>query len=112
MQVILKVGRPTADKGMTLSLVTQEMNDTDKLTLLGYHNTFGHCVFSPNPIQEKDIPREPAKKEGKTPGERLRGLLFLLHKEAGGSDEKFYEYYTVEMEKIINHFKNKIGGSF
>jgi len=111
-QGIIKVGRPTVDKGMTFSFVTQEMGNNDKLALLGYHNTFGHSLFSPNEIQDGDIPTDQAVKTGKSPSERLRNVMFLLYMQSGGKPEDFYIYYNVEMEKMINNLKQKITGQF
>jgi hypothetical protein len=107
-QGILKVGRPTADRGMNLSFVSQELPDSEKLALLGYHQTFGHLLFSPNEIQESDVPKNQATKIGKSPSERLRSVLFLIYMETGGKPEDFYIFYNAEMEKIINHYKLKI----
>jgi hypothetical protein len=109
---ILIVGAPTRDGGMRLRAETQELTDEQKVVLLGYNNTFGHFLFQPNPIQESDIPKEAAKREGKSPGERLRGVLYLIYKESSGKDENFYQYYLTEMERVINHYKTKIGNTF
>jgi hypothetical protein len=109
---ILIVGAPTKDGGMRARLETQELTNEQKVVLLEYNNTFGHFLFQPNPVQEKDVPREAAKREGKTPGERLRGVLYLIYKESGGKEENFYQYYLTEMEKVINHYKTKIGNTF
>lgn len=97
---------------MRARLETQELTNEQKVSLLEYNNTFGTFLFAPNPIQESDIPKEPAKREGKTPSERLRGVLFLLYRESGGDTTRFYQYYLNEMEKIISHYKNKIGETF
>jgi hypothetical protein len=109
---ILTVGAPTKDGGMRLKLETQELSNEQKVELLNYNNTFGNFLFAPNPLQESDIPKEPAKREGKTPSERLRGVLFLIYKETGGKEENFYQFYLEQMEKMINHYKMKIGRTF
>ncbi len=109
---IITIGAPTKDGGMRLKLETQELTNAQKVELLEYNNTFGNFLFSPNPIQDSDIPKEAAKREGKTPGERLRGVLYLIYRETGGIPEKFYEYYLEQMEKIISHYKQKIGETF
>lgn len=109
---ILIVGAPTKDGGMRLRAETQELSNEQKVSLLEYNNTFGHFLFQPNPIQERDVPKEAAKREGKTPSERLRGVLYLIHRENGGQENNFYDYYLNEMEKVINHYKTKIGNTF
>ena len=109
---ILIVGAPTKDGGMRLRAETQELTNEQKVNLLEYNNTFGHFYFAPNPIQERDVPKEAAKREGRTPSELLRGVLYLIHRENGGSETNFYQYYLDEMEKVINAYKQKIGGTF
>ena len=109
---IITIGSPTKDGGMRIRLETQELSNEQKVSLLEYNNTFGHFLFQPNPIQERDVPKEAAKREGKTPSERLRGVLYLIHRENGGQENNFYDYYLNEMEKVINHYKTKIGNTF
>jgi hypothetical protein len=106
---ILNVGSPTRDHGMRIRLETQELADEDKLVLLKYDGTFGHFLFKPNEFQEEDIPKGNADIKGKSPSQRLRSVLYLLHREAGGKPEAFPEYYNAEYEKVINFYKGKIG---
>jgi hypothetical protein len=43
----------------------------------------------------------------KSQSKRLRNVLYLVH-ESNNMEEPFDDYYPNMMEKIINHFKNKI----
>jgi hypothetical protein len=46
--------------------------------------------------------------ETKSMSQRLRNVLFLLHKQDGGDNESFKTYYQQQMERLINHFKSRI----
>ena len=45
--------------------------------------------------------------EGKSKSQRLRNVLFVLHKETNNPME-FKEYYSQKMESIIQHLKDQI----
>lgn len=47
------------------------------------------------------------KKEGKSKSQRLRNVLYLVHKQLG-TKQDFKDYYSDELEKIINHYKKKL----
>jgi hypothetical protein len=106
---ILIVGAPTKDGGMRLRIETQELTDEEKLTVLKFNNKFGYFLFKENDIQDSDIPQGNADMKGKSPSQRLRAVMYLIFKESGGKAEDFADYYNTEYEKIITHFKSKIG---
>jgi hypothetical protein len=106
---ILNVGSPTKDHGMRARIETNELTDEEKLCLLKYDGTFGYFMFKPNEVQPNEIPEGNADFKGKSPSQRLRAVLFLLHREAGGKPETFPEYYNAELEKVINSYKSRIG---
>jgi len=47
---------------------------------------------------------------GKTPSKRLRGVLYRVWEKHPDGYELFEDFYRAQMERIINHFKNKIDG--
>lgn len=106
---ILIVGAPTKDGGMRLRIETQELTDEEKLTVLRFNNTFGHFLFKENDFQNSDIPQGNADMKGKSPSQRLRAVMYLIFKESGWKAEDFADYYNEEYEKIIAHYKGKIG---
>jgi hypothetical protein len=106
---ILTVGAPTPDGGMRIRLETNELSDDEKIVLLKYNNTFGHFLFKPNTFQDSDIPKDNADMKCKSPSQRLRSVLYLLFMESGGKPEDFSAHYNQEIEKIITHYKSKIG---
>jgi hypothetical protein len=106
---ILTVGAPTNDGGMRIRLETNELKDEEKIILLKYNNTFGYFLFKPNAFQDSEIPKDNADMKNKSPSQRLRSVLYLLFMEAEGKPEDFPAHYNQEVEKIITHYKTKIG---
>lgn len=45
---------------------------------------------------------------GKTPSQRLRGVLYRNWEQKNKGYEVFEDYYKAEMERIITHFKDKL----
>ena len=44
----------------------------------------------------------------KTASQRQRAVLFLNWKQDSGGFDKFSDYYSYEMERIITHYKSKL----
>ena len=103
---------PLKDGGMTLRFHTQEMTDEMKLVALSYYQKFGWMLFkeSEKGFSDEEVPKDdPSADEDKTPAQRLRGTLFVYHKEVlKQPDEKFNEFYRKAVEKIISHYKSKL----
>ena len=45
---------------------------------------------------------------GKTPSQRLRGVLYVNFEQANEGYKTFTDYYNAKMEKIVNHYKEKL----
>lgn len=101
---ILRVGSPTNDGGMRIRFETQELSDEEKLGLLKHDKQYGWVLFQPNPFTEQDIPVEIAEDKTKTPGKRLRAVLFVRWKQLGEKGD-FESYYRETIEKIITQIK-------
>ncbi len=97
------------DKGVKIVVNTQELASKDIAELMELHNKIGYFVFSVTGIKQEDIPDEPIEFEGqKTLSERLRNVLFRLHEKQNGKPEDFEAYRQKVMEKLINHYKQKL----
>lgn len=96
-----------SDKGMSLGFHTKELDSVEKALIMDFHNETGWLLFSPNEVQDSDIPQGVAEKDAKTPSQRLRAVLFVYWKQLG-EKEDFEEFYRVKMEQLINHIKNKL----
>lgn len=100
-----------SDGGLRLVVDTQELDDPfQKAAVMELHNQLGWFVFAPADIQitEADIPKERIDSdEQKTPGQRLRAVLYVMY-EKKGKVGTFEEYYRKQMERIINQVKSKL----
>ena len=99
--------RPLNDGSFSVTFHTNELGDADKLVLVNALNMVGWALLSENEVGEEDIPVQDSEFESKTPSQRFRGVLFILWKQTGEVGD-FDNFYKTEMEKIINHFKNKL----
>ena len=58
-------------------------------------------------VEELDAIELDLYDEPKTQSQRLRNVLYKVHKEMA-TDQEWKEFYKVETEKIIQHYKNKL----
>ena len=98
------------DGSIKLSIETQELNGQDMAALFGYRNLMGYVTFTPNAETKVEVPEINADTDmGKSPGQRLRDVLYVLYEQSGKSKyDTFTQFYTVSMEKIINQVKDKL----
>jgi hypothetical protein len=99
-----------ADGGLRLHVDTQELTASDKAVLMNLYNQLGYFVFAPanEMITDKDIPTEQLEPSEKSPSQRLRGVLWILHEKKGGKPEDFEVFYRRYLEKIISKLKDTI----
>jgi hypothetical protein len=99
------------DRSINLSIDTAyEMRAEEASRLFDLHLTQAWMVLSPNDdITEEDIPEVKADAEtgSKSPGQRLRAVLYVYWKQRGkpGSWENFY---LSQMDKLIELVKDKL----
>ncbi len=81
--------------------------------ILTLNNNNGNLLFATRKLDLKDLEQmseipEAKKTDGKTPCQRLRAVLYVLHESIGGKKEDFDSYYMGQMEKFIDHVKGKL----
>lgn len=98
-----------SDGSIKLVVYTQEMERPDMAEVMQMARKLGWMVFKEAPIVEKDIPQEEVEYKGdKTPGQRLRGVIYRFWENNTGKTETFEEFYRKQMEKFINLVKDKL----
>lgn len=107
--------RTLKDKTLKVTFETNELNPQDLLGLMENLNQFGFLAFKPQPFkkEEKEILEQLEsgyEEQGKTPSQRLRGVLYVNYQQNNDGFDTFTRYYDHHLEKIINHFKSKING--
>ena len=94
---------------LSLRFHTNELTSEEMTEITNHHQAFGYLLFKPNKeFTDDEIPEDNAPSdETKTPSQRLRGVLYALHKRIN-TPEPFEMYYRKTLNKIIEHYKDKI----
>lgn len=104
--------RSRVDRSYTLTFSTRELGGSDASTLLDMQQSECWLVISPDDsIDSVDVPKTKpdAGTSQKSPGQRLRAVLFVLWSQVGKPGD-FEDYYRQRMERIIEQFKAKLDG--
>lgn len=95
-----------SDGTIRLKVDCQELQGQDGAEILKLYRKLGVFVFSESDISEedlKDLPEVKVEQGEKTPGQRLRGVLYRLWEQTktGKSFDEFYrDYMSALCEKI------------
>lgn len=105
--------RSLKDKTIKLTFETNELNPQDILSILENTGQFGYLAFKREPFteQERKVIEEletNLEDSAKTPSKRLRGILYRLWQSKPDGFQTFALYYEHTMERICEHYKNKI----
>jgi hypothetical protein len=110
---MIKVGaildgiKTMSDGTLKLAFALNEVNKEVGAEIITMHREFGWLLFSPTP--EISAPEEPPVELDvkKTPGQRLRSVLYILWEQTGKNDD-FETFYRKKMEMIIGWVKDKL----
>ena len=101
------------DKTVKITLGTQEMRDVGELFQL--QNQLVSVGIATNELTDDQIEVLRNSKfdleiipTGKSPSQRLRGVLFRIWENDNGGFEQFENFYINKLETIISHFKNQL----
>lgn len=86
-----------ADRSIQIRIGLPEMNPQEMAELFSALNNDTHQVSF-------DAPED----NGKSPAQRLRGVLYRNWENDSEKIEDFEVYYRTKMEKIINHYKERL----
>lgn len=97
-----------ADGSVAFRVITPELRPSEAGAVVGWHGKACRVTITPD---EEAIPGDVLEvhtdREMKTPGQRLRAVLYLLHKEQERK-EPFEDYYRRAMESFIEQAKKKL----
>jgi hypothetical protein len=102
----------TNDKGLRLTIETQELVAEDMTEIMRLKDQFGYFVFSEElgDITEKflkELPKLTKESGVKTPSQRIRNILFVYWKEKKIT-EPFESFYNRKIEEYISLIKEKL----
>jgi len=110
---ILESFRSLKDRTYKVVYETSELSPEQIVGINSSLGQAGYLAFKNSPFkqQEKELLNSleaDFEDKRKTPGQRLRGVLYRLWEQEPEGYEDFSRYYEFHMEKIITHFKNKL----
>lgn len=98
--------RSKTDRSISYTVSSPELQSNEKALFFDIQNLNVNITIEPLEEQtevytvDKDL-------EQKSPSKRLQAVLFILWKQEQ-PEEDFDTFYKTQMEKIIEHFKNKL----
>ena len=100
------------DKTVKLTIGTQELNPNQAAQLFTLTQQFCYLALKQENFSKEETDLLETIKTDletqKTPSQRLRGILFLNYQQDNKGYKDFSTYYQSEMDKICDHFKNKL----
>lgn len=99
------------DGGLSVRLHTQELTNDQKTLALNYQGQFGWFLFKETEFKDDDTKELEAIRRdtgGKSPSQRLRGALYVMYTQRGDTSTTFEQFYSQQMEKIINSVKSNL----
>jgi|SRR6266487_1737012 len=99
--------RSRSDGSVGFSGITPEMSSQEKVALFELHNVLVEILIYPKDSKDSEVVEIHKEMEGKTPCQRLRGVLFVLWKKEG-EQVAFEMFYSQHMEKVIEWVKRKL----
>jgi hypothetical protein len=105
--------RSLRDGTIKMTFETQELTPEQMANIHWSLNKAGFLAFSPDPfatqeLEEIDKIKVDFDDGGKPPSQRLRAVLFRLWQQTPEGYKASNDHYLAHMEKIINHYKNKL----
>lgn len=98
--------RSRADGSIGFSGVTPEMSSTEKCVLFDLQNVLVEIVVMPKDEKDPELVVVKTELGQKTPGQRLRGIIFI-HWEQAGREGDFETFYRLRMDAICDGYKSK-----
>ena len=100
------------DGSVSLTFITQtEQTSAEFMEIDSLLNDGGAIHFKSNGnLNQKEIEaleKVEFKNEGKSKSQRMRSVLFILYSQTG-KEVSFNDFYSDEMERIIEHYKQKL----
>jgi hypothetical protein len=110
---VLENYTPRADKSFSLRFSTQLLTTEQKLIIDKLHQSFVYLMIKESEIdnaeqKQMDSLQVEIGDQKKTPGQRLRAVMYLLWKQDSEGFATADEYYKNKMENIILFYRGKL----
>lgn len=104
--------RSRKDRSYCLTFDSRELGGDDAATLLNLQQTECWLLIAPSKdaIENADVPeyKADAGLNQKTPGQRLRAVLFVYFEQLGKPGGDFDTFYRQKLEWLIDQYKAKL----
>lgn len=107
-EVIIGSVATRADGSIGLRLSTPELKPEEKTVFFELQGHQLKMLLQPEGMGEVELKEVKGEFDHKTPGQRLRAVLFVLWKQGTDEQGDFEEFYRRRMEQIIDHIKSKL----
>jgi hypothetical protein len=110
-QIILTSFSSKVDGSLGFRGCTPELSTAEKVAMMDLQGKNCRALFEPIDFATDGKLEIKNPLDSKTPGQRLRGVLFVLHKqllEKGKMDVNFDVFYTQQLETIITNYKEQL----
>lgn len=96
-----------ADGSVTFRVMTPELRPSEAGVVMSYHGKACSVFIKPHEQAPDELVQVETEREQKTPSQRLRSVLFLLHKERN-ERQPFNLWYAEKMEALITSVKDQL----
>lgn len=112
--VVLESVNTRRDGTLKLAFGTNELAPQTMANIMALHNRYGFIAFKDVELSSKDIDNlseisaDAYDDPTKTPSKRLRGVFYRMYEKDSEGFNSFQKFYDFQMERVIEHFKNKL----
>ena len=95
------------DGSVKLSFVTPELRASEAGACIALHGKNVTVSIVPEDVEPEELLRVDTERGGKTPGQRMRAVLFLLWKQQPHT-MTYNQFYDTQMEHFIDTVKEQL----
>lgn len=95
------------DGSVAFRVITGELRPSEAGAVLAFHGKACKVTVMPHEGAPEEVVTVDSEIARKTPGQRLRAVIFLAWKNKGESG-RFEDYYAVKMEAFIERVKREL----
>lgn len=110
--VIIESVATRKDNTISIKLACNELSPTDIGVIMSMHNKYAYTAIKPENFTKTELDMIQNLKVdesiGKSPSQRLRGVIYRAWEQDNEGFKEFESYYINKMDKMIEHFKNKL----
>jgi hypothetical protein len=109
--IIVEGIKTLKDGSVSLTVSTQELSPGKAGELFSLRNKICYAYFSERQIEDNEkkmVDSLDPELKGKTPGQRLRGVLYRCWEQSNEGYKDSDSYYKAKMEQIISTYKSNL----